>query len=250
MTKKGKRVLSREFKLSVLERLAAGENARAPSRELGVLRKCLYQWRERYRLGSAIALRSRGRMTKAEALAMPAGPARRLVARRCALRPFGFPALERCRPPRRLFRVPLCPKPGRSGAGRRAARSVSGAVRAGHAVTSAGLDYAAVGAVETRSCSTNSVACSSLQRAPSAAQASISAAGSCAVRRRASSSRTPCSVGCRISPVRAYSASTKPIRRAASPLLPPSAASKAHDSKHNRRKYPPSWRTSDKTSIA
>lgn len=64
--KKDQRRFSREFKLSVLARMAAGENVSALSRELGVARKCLYQWRDRFRIGGAVALRSRGRMTKAE----------------------------------------------------------------------------------------------------------------------------------------------------------------------------------------
>lgn len=64
------RRFSREYKLVVIERMAAGERVSALSRELGIARKCLYQWRDRYRLGGAIALRSRGRMTKAEAAAM------------------------------------------------------------------------------------------------------------------------------------------------------------------------------------
>jgi transposase-like protein len=72
MSEEGSRVFSREFKLSVLERMAAGENVSALARELGVRRKCLYQWRERYRLGGEIAVRSRGRPTKAEALAIRA----------------------------------------------------------------------------------------------------------------------------------------------------------------------------------
>lgn len=66
----GERRFSREYKLAVLARMAAGENVSALSRELGVARKCLYQWRDRYRLGGAVALRSRGRPTKAEVLAM------------------------------------------------------------------------------------------------------------------------------------------------------------------------------------
>ena len=66
----GQRRFSREFKLAVLERMAAGEKVSALSRELGVARKCLYQWRDRYRIGGAVALRSRGRPTKAETLAM------------------------------------------------------------------------------------------------------------------------------------------------------------------------------------
>ena len=66
----GERRFSREYKLAALERMAAGENVSALSRELGIARKCLYQWRDRYRIGGAVALRSRGRPTKAEVLAM------------------------------------------------------------------------------------------------------------------------------------------------------------------------------------
>ena len=69
----GRRLFSREFKLAALARMAAGENVSALSRELGVSRKCLYQWRDRLRLGGPVALRSRGRLTKAETLAMRTG---------------------------------------------------------------------------------------------------------------------------------------------------------------------------------
>ena len=51
------RRFSREFKLAALARMAAGENVSALARELGVRRKYLYQWRERFRAGGAIALR-------------------------------------------------------------------------------------------------------------------------------------------------------------------------------------------------
>src|SRR5271168_4792401 len=68
----GNRTFSREFKLAALARMAAGENVSALARELGVLRKCLYQWRERYRIGGAVAVRSRGRPTKAESVALRA----------------------------------------------------------------------------------------------------------------------------------------------------------------------------------
>jgi transposase len=56
---------SREFKLEALRRMEAGENVSVLARELGVSRKSIYQWRNRYRLGGSKALRSRGRMTKA-----------------------------------------------------------------------------------------------------------------------------------------------------------------------------------------
>jgi len=67
------RRFSREFKLAALARMAAGENVSALARELGVRRKYLYQWRERFHLGGPVALRSRGRMTKAERLALRKG---------------------------------------------------------------------------------------------------------------------------------------------------------------------------------
>ncbi len=70
MKEEKERRFSREFKLAALARMAAGENVSALARELGVRRKYLYQWRERFRLGGAIALRSRGRPTKAEVLVM------------------------------------------------------------------------------------------------------------------------------------------------------------------------------------
>ena len=60
----------REFKLAALARMAAGENVSALARELGVLRKCLYQWRDRFQQGGPVALRSRGRMTRAERMAL------------------------------------------------------------------------------------------------------------------------------------------------------------------------------------
>jgi transposase len=66
------RRFSREFKLTALRRMLAGENVSALARELGVRRKHLYQWRARFRAGGPAALRSRGRPTRAEALAIQA----------------------------------------------------------------------------------------------------------------------------------------------------------------------------------
>jgi transposase len=68
------RRFSREFKLAALARMEAGENVSALARELDVRRKYLYQWRDRFRAGGPIALRSRGRPTKADVLAMQGGP--------------------------------------------------------------------------------------------------------------------------------------------------------------------------------
>jgi transposase len=72
MTEEGVRLFSREYKLAALRRMLGGENVSALARELGIRRKYLYQWRERFRAGGPEALRTRGRPTKAEALAIAA----------------------------------------------------------------------------------------------------------------------------------------------------------------------------------
>ena len=58
------RNFSRAFKLSAVRRMLAGENVSALARELAVLRKDLYVWRERFRAGGPEALRGRGRPRK------------------------------------------------------------------------------------------------------------------------------------------------------------------------------------------
>jgi transposase-like protein len=68
-----RRRFSREFKLAALARMAGGENVSALCRELGIKRKYIYRWRDRFRLGGPAALRSRGRPTQAEVLAMRRG---------------------------------------------------------------------------------------------------------------------------------------------------------------------------------
>lgn len=68
------RVFSRDFKLSVVRRMLAGENVSALSRELSVLRKDLYVWRERFRAGGPEALRGRGRPRKSDARPPPDPP--------------------------------------------------------------------------------------------------------------------------------------------------------------------------------
>jgi transposase-like protein len=47
---------SREFKLEALRRMEAGESVSVLARELGVSRKSIYQWRDRYRAGGSKAL--------------------------------------------------------------------------------------------------------------------------------------------------------------------------------------------------
>ena len=51
----------RALKLAALERLQAGERVGALSRELGVSRAVLWEWRRAYEAGGVTALRSRGR---------------------------------------------------------------------------------------------------------------------------------------------------------------------------------------------
>lgn len=63
------RKLSREFKLSALSRMEAGEDVSALSRELKVRRKLLYEWRDTFRAGGPEALRGPGRPHKGSLLA-------------------------------------------------------------------------------------------------------------------------------------------------------------------------------------
>ena len=69
------RSFSREFKLEAAARMEAGERVSALSRELGVCRKLLYEWRDRLRAGGAEALRPKGRPRTSETLAAPASEA-------------------------------------------------------------------------------------------------------------------------------------------------------------------------------
>jgi transposase len=63
------RRFDRAFKVAALERMAAGANVSALSRELGVRRKLLYQWRDTVRRGGVEALRGVGRPSARERLA-------------------------------------------------------------------------------------------------------------------------------------------------------------------------------------
>jgi transposase-like protein len=80
MAKASRRKFSREFKLGVLERMAAGESATALGREFEINRIILYRWRDALRDGGEAALREGpGRPAKAEAneMALARGPAAR-----------------------------------------------------------------------------------------------------------------------------------------------------------------------------
>jgi transposase len=64
----------RAFKIAALERMAAGENVSALSRELGIRRKLLYQWRDTVQRGAIEALRGRGRPRAAPLTVRPPLP--------------------------------------------------------------------------------------------------------------------------------------------------------------------------------
>jgi transposase-like protein len=67
MSKKKCCVKSRKFKVAAVSRMLAGENVHALARELKVLRKDLYVWRDRFRSGGPEALRGPGRPRKVAA---------------------------------------------------------------------------------------------------------------------------------------------------------------------------------------
>lgn len=64
MSKRRRRIFSREFKLSAVERMFGGESTKALSRELRVNPKHLQQWCHRFRVGGAEAIRQAGRPRK------------------------------------------------------------------------------------------------------------------------------------------------------------------------------------------
>jgi transposase len=57
MSKRKRRVFSREFKLSAVQRMIAGERTAELARELGIPNGHLYQWCAHFRRGGAEALR-------------------------------------------------------------------------------------------------------------------------------------------------------------------------------------------------
>jgi transposase len=70
--KSSHRVFSREFKISIICRMQAGESVSALARELKMTRKDLYAWRDRFQAGGPEALRGRGRPPKSEAAGLAA----------------------------------------------------------------------------------------------------------------------------------------------------------------------------------
>jgi len=59
-----RRIFSRGFKLSAIERMLGGENTKALARELGIDPKHLHQWCHRFRMGGAEGVRQAGRPRK------------------------------------------------------------------------------------------------------------------------------------------------------------------------------------------
>jgi transposase len=78
---------SREFKLAAIARMEAGENVCALARGLGVKRKLLYEWRDRFRRRGEAGLRGRGRPKRG------AAPLQECLARIEAAGPVG-PAVD------------------------------------------------------------------------------------------------------------------------------------------------------------
>jgi transposase len=66
------RTFSREFKLSAVHRMLSGENVSGLARELRVLRKDLYKWRDNFRAHGPEGLRNRGRPRKSASVASAA----------------------------------------------------------------------------------------------------------------------------------------------------------------------------------
>jgi transposase-like protein len=64
MSKRKRRIFSRELKLSAIERMLAGESTKALSRELRVDPKHLHKWCYRFRSGGAEGVRQAGRPRK------------------------------------------------------------------------------------------------------------------------------------------------------------------------------------------
>ena len=69
MAGKPARRFDRAFKVAALERMAAGANVSALSRELGVRRKLLYQWRDTVRRGGIEDLRAVARLVDGKRVA-------------------------------------------------------------------------------------------------------------------------------------------------------------------------------------
>jgi len=69
------RDFSREFKLGIIRRMLAGENVSALAREVKLLRKDLYVWRDRFLSGGPEALRGRGRPPKRVVASSPGSAA-------------------------------------------------------------------------------------------------------------------------------------------------------------------------------
>jgi len=72
MSRGTSRTFSREFKVSAVHRMLSGENVSALARELKVLRKDLYKWRDNFRSRGPAGLRGRGRPRRSEQIGVAA----------------------------------------------------------------------------------------------------------------------------------------------------------------------------------
>ena len=77
MSKRRRRVFSREFKLSVVQRILAGEEASALSHEHEIPEGHFHRWCRLYRLGGPQGLRKAGRPRKDWTAVDPAAQAKR-----------------------------------------------------------------------------------------------------------------------------------------------------------------------------
>ena len=71
MSQTRRRSFNQEFKLAAVQRMLAGANVSALAKELDVLRKDLYVWRELYRVGGVPALLPQRRGPKRKGQAVP-----------------------------------------------------------------------------------------------------------------------------------------------------------------------------------
>jgi transposase len=89
VSRRRRRSFTRDFKLSVLKRMAETDSISHLARELGVERRLLYFWRDAYEAGGAAGLRRAGRPSREEVAevalmepdpaAAPAAPERRIA---------------------------------------------------------------------------------------------------------------------------------------------------------------------------
>lgn len=73
------RVHSREFKVSVVQRVLNGESIAEMAKELGIWRKLIYEWKDQYQQCGEAGFRLTGRPSGKGAQAVPAAPSATVV---------------------------------------------------------------------------------------------------------------------------------------------------------------------------